>query len=291
MRILLAILVSVAALAQTPAARLEFEVASIKPALPPSSGGQVKVGIQVDGAQVRFVYTSVKDLMAVAYGVKDYQIIAPDYVASDRYDVSAKLPEGAARSQVAAMLQSLLEDRFKLKLHHDTKEFPVYALIVGKNGLKIKETPPDPETDNPDPAKATVNVAASGGPSGVAVNLGNGSYFSMANNKIECKKMSMANLATMFSRFVDRPIVDLTGLKGNYDLALDFTPEDFRAMHLRSAISAGVQLPPELRQMAEGASNDSLFVGMQSLGLKLEQRKAPLDVLVVDHSEKTPVGN
>src|SRR5580692_7917545 len=110
MRILLAVLVSAAALAQTPPARLEFEVASIKPALPPGAGGQVRVGVQIDGAQARFTYVSVKDMIASAYNVKDYQIIAPEEVASQRYDISAKIPDGATRAQVGAMLQSLLED-------------------------------------------------------------------------------------------------------------------------------------------------------------------------------------
>jgi uncharacterized protein (TIGR03435 family) len=290
MRILLAILVSVAAFAQAPA-RLEFEVASIRPSQPPSSGGQVHVGVQIDGAQVRFIYASVQDLMAAAYSVKSYQIIAPDYVIGDRFDISAKLPEGATRSQVPAMLQSLLEDRFALKLHHESKDFPVYALIVNKGGLKMKETPPDAETDRANAAKGAVDVAANGGPRGVSVDFGHGSYFSMANDKLECKKISMPNLVNALSRFLERPIVDMTGLTGNYDLTIQFTPEDFRTLHLRSAITAGVQLPPEVRQMAEGGSFDSLFSGMLLLGLKLEQRKAPLDVLVVDHSEKTPIGN
>ena len=85
--------------------------------------------------------------------------------------------------------------------------------------------------------------------------------------------------------------VDMTNLKGNYDFVLELSPEDFRAMGIRSAISAGVALPPQAIQMAEAASGDSLSNAMQKLGLKLESRKAPLEVIVIDHAEKTPSDN
>jgi uncharacterized protein (TIGR03435 family) len=98
-------------------------------------------------------------------------------------------------------------------------------------------------------------------------------------------------LADSLARFVDRPTVDMTNLKGNYDFTLKFTPEDFRAIMIRSAIAAGVQLPAEAMRALEGVSGDSLFTALQTLGLKLEPRKAPLEVLVIDHTEKAPSEN
>ena len=101
----------------------------------------------------------------------------------------------------------------------------------------------------------------------------------------------MPAFADTLARFVDRPVVDMTELKGSYDFALEFTPEDFRAMMVRAAITAGVALPPEAMRALEGVSGNSLFAGIQSLGLKLEGRKAPLEVLVIDHAEKVPTDN
>jgi uncharacterized protein (TIGR03435 family) len=103
--------------------------------------------------------------------------------------------------------------------------------------------------------------------------------------------MMAANLAPMLSAFMDRPVVDMTDLKGNYDFVLELSPEDFRAMGIRSAIAAGVALPPQAIQMAEAASGDSLTNALQKVGLKLDSRKAPLEVLVIDHAEKTPSEN
>jgi uncharacterized protein (TIGR03435 family) len=93
------------------------------------------------------------------------------------------------------------------------------------------------------------------------------------------------------ARFTDRPVVDMTALKGHYDFALELSPEDFGAMGIRAAIAAGVALPPQALQAAEAASGDSLFNAVEKLGLKLESRKAPVEVLVIDHAEKTPTEN
>ncbi len=245
----------------------------------------------MDGSQVRVNHLGLKEYIAIAFKLKQYQVAGPDWLASDRFDVIAKLPDGASRDQVLPMLQSLLIDRFQLKTHHETKEFPVYGLVVAKGGLKMKELPPDPETDATDADKGNVNVSASGGRGGAVISFGKGSSFSLGNDRFEGKRMQMAAVADMLARFVDKPVVDMTELKGRYDFTLEFTQEDFRAMMIRAALAQGVALPPEAIQAMEGASGDSLFTALQTLGLKLDSRKAPLDVLVVDHAEKTPTEN
>jgi uncharacterized protein (TIGR03435 family) len=101
----------------------------------------------------------------------------------------------------------------------------------------------------------------------------------------------MAALAASLERFMDRPIVDMTNLKGSYDLALDVTPEDYQAMLIRAAVTAGVVLPPQALRFLDGASIPSLFEAMQKLGLKLDARKAPLDLLMIDEARKTPSEN
>ena len=231
----------------------------------------------------------------MAFNVKAYQVSGPDWLATQKFDIVAKLPDGAPRDQVRPMLQALLLDRFQMKTHHETKDFSVYAVVVAKGGLKMKEEPADPVSDAADGNKAgdrgAINVSVSGGRGGVVANYGNGSYFTLGDNRIEAKKMQMNYVADMLARFEDRPVVDMTELKGKYDFTLTFTEEDYHAMMIRAAISSGVAMPPEAIQAMEHASGDSLFSALQAVGLKLESRKAPLDVLVIERAEKTPTEN
>src|SRR5438105_944023 len=152
-RYLIPALLAAAALAQT--VRPEFEVASIRPSAPFTA--EVKVGVHIDGAQVKFTYLSLKDLIQSAYTLKNYQVVAPDFVGSDRFDIAAKLPAGATREQVPLMLQSMLEDRFKMKFHRDSKEFPVYSLLVAKSGSKLKPSAHDAEDEAAEGVKRNVN--------------------------------------------------------------------------------------------------------------------------------------
>jgi uncharacterized protein (TIGR03435 family) len=271
----------------------EFEVASIKPA--PSLTGQpeVNIGLHIDGAQVNITSLALKDYLRIAYQVKDYQVTGPEWIAQERYSIAAKLPAGASRSQIPDMLKTLLTERFQIKMHHESKEFPVYALIVAKSGAKMKEAPQDSGDADSGPSAATpaVNVNVSGGPGGVRIDRGRGSYFAFGDNQLEGKKLTMPDFADTLGRFTDRPVVDMTELKGAYDFVVKLTPEDYRAMLIRSALAAGVVLPPEALRLLEFSSGDSLFAALQTLGLKLDSRKAPLDVLVVDHAEKTPAEN
>lgn len=281
----------VVAIAQTkPSQRLEFEVASIRPS--PPIDASVKIGMHTDGAQVRFDYLSVRDCMRIAWQIKDFQIIGPDWVAADRFNITAKVPEGgASEEQVREMLRNLLMDRFKISFHNDKKEFAVYALVLGKNGLKMKETAPDAQTDAA-PAKGGINVNANGSAAGVFVDLGQGSYFTFADNKLAGHKLAMPLIADTLAGYMDKPVVDLTGLPDtkNYDFSLDVTPDDYRVMLIRTAIKNGVSLPPQAAALADG-SIDSLYSSLDVAGLKLDPRKAPLDVMVIDKADKTPTEN
>jgi uncharacterized protein (TIGR03435 family) len=268
----------------------EFEVASIRPSAAIGPQGQVSLGLRIDGAQVRGTSFALRDYLAIAYRTKAAQISGPDWIASDRYDIAATIPADAKSSQVPEMMQALLADRFKLKVHKDKKDFPVYALVVGKGPLKMKEIPADADVDPAEP-KGAVAVAAGGSAAGVGVNLGHGSSYNFADNKFEAKKLTMADLAGSLERFADRPIVNLTELKGYYDFTINLTPEDYRAMLIRAAISAGVSLPPEALRALDNTSGGGLADALTQLGLKLDARKAPLDVIVVDEAQKTPTAN
>jgi len=181
--ILSAVLLSASAFSQNAPVKAEFEVASIKPSAP-LAPGQVNVGVHIDGARVSCNALSLNDYLGIAYQVKLYQIVGPDWLAQDRYA-----------------------------------------------------------------------------------------------------------FADTLARYVDRPVVDMTELKGKYDLTIEFSPEDFRAMQIRAAMAAGVVLPPQALMLVEHSNGDSLPTALQTIGLKMESRKAPIEVLVVDHAEKTPTAN
>jgi len=281
---LLVILGTFALFAQNAPSHPEFEVASVKrsaPAVP----GRVNIGVHVDGALVNCNYLALKDYIRTAYRMKEYQIIGPDWIASERYDISAKLPAGASREQVPEMLQALLADRFKLTCHRDSKEMPVYALVVGKGGPKLKESPPDPPGDAPS-AKDPVEVTVNAGRGGTAVNLGKGASMNFGAKSVEATKVTMPALADSLVRFFDRPVVDMTGLTGRYDFTLQFSWDELRVLVSKSGTGRQIPASPP-----DGDAGISVFDSLQNLGLKLDSRKAPVEVLVVDHAEKTPTEN
>src|SRR6476620_8172887 len=113
-----------------PAVTPTFEVASIKPA-PPPGGNNMMVRMGGDPGRIDYANVSLKDVIRLAYRVKNYQIAGPDWLESARFNIVAKLPEGSSREQIPEMLQALLAERFKLALHRETKELPVYGLVVG----------------------------------------------------------------------------------------------------------------------------------------------------------------
>jgi uncharacterized protein (TIGR03435 family) len=270
--------------------RPSFEVASIRPSAPgpPQQG---VAGARIDGAQFRTAYLTLKDYIGVAYRLKLYQISGPDWIGTDRFDVAATLPEGTLPAQVPSMMETLLEERFQLKVHREKKEFPIYALEIAKGGLKMTEAPLSPELEKADP-RAPQEFTGGGSNQGVSINLGPGSSVSFSNNKFEAKGLTMVSLAGTLERFLDRPIVDMTDLKGRYDFSIDVTAEDYRAMLIRSAVVAGVVLPPDVLRFLDSASSpESLFDGLAKLGLKLEPRRAPLDVLIIDGALRMPTEN
>jgi uncharacterized protein (TIGR03435 family) len=267
--------------------RLEFEVASIK--LAPDQIQQVGAGLHIDGAQVALNDLSIKDIVGIAYRVKPNQILGPDWITSQRYNIAAKLPDGGSQDQVRQMIQSLLADRFQMKMHRETRDFQVYALGVGKGGLKITTLPPDPDSDNRE--ASPISVAAGGNANGVSIDLGRGTSLSLGATTLEAKKIDMPTFADMLSRFTDRPVVDMTNIKGRYDFTLELTPEDRTAMLVRSALAAGVVLPPQALRILDVGSTVSLTSSLEKIGFTFETRKAPLEVLVIDSVQKTPTEN
>jgi uncharacterized protein (TIGR03435 family) len=280
--IILCLLTAAVAYGQT---RKEFEVASIRPVAeqPPN---QVAVGLHIDGSQVRITYLALKDYIALAYRTRLNQISGPDWLATQRFDIAAKLPDGGSQDDVLEMLQSLLADRFQMKMHREMKEFPVYALEVAKTGLKIVEAGPGENL-----GAAPLSIAAGGNANGATISFGPGRYFSLGQTGFETKGLTMGIVADMLTRFLDRPVVDRTNLKGTYDLTLNLTPEDRLVMLVRSAVAAGVVLPSQALALLDTGSHDSLLTALAKIGLTLEGRREPLEVIVIDQVQKTPTEN
>jgi uncharacterized protein (TIGR03435 family) len=264
-----------------------FEVASIRPSADQVTG--VRVGFQATGSQVRVTAMSVKDYVGIAYRVRPQQIEGPDWIGSQRFDVVATIPDGVPASQIPEMLRTLLEDRFQMHVHRESKEQPVYVLGASKAGVKLTEARPDPNAPA-DPA-GTVNVTGGGNASGIGVNIGNGRSFAVADNQVQIHGMTMFDVAEVLTRFVDRVVVDQSGLTAKYDLTLDLTPEDFNAIRVRSAVNAGVPLPPQAMRLLDNYSPQALAAPLSKFGITFEARKAPLDMVVIDSLSKTPTEN
>jgi uncharacterized protein (TIGR03435 family) len=275
----------------------QFEVASVKPAAPMPLG-QMRIGMNADGAMVRYTNVSLKDCIRTAYRVKDFQIQGPDWLSNARFDITAKLPEGATQEQVPEMLQALLAERFKLQLHRESKEHAVYALVVGKDGAKLKpaETEAPAQAADKDKAaglveKRTMVAGGGGGMVGGQVPR-NAMMMAMGTNgaHLMAPSATLAGVADMLSRFAERPVVDQTGIQGRYNFDFTFTPETTQGIMPRMTMppAGGAERPPA-DIPAERAG--TIFEAVEQYGLKLEPRKAPLEFLIIDHVEKTPTEN
>jgi uncharacterized protein (TIGR03435 family) len=221
MRLTFALLLAPFVFSQTPK-RLQFEVASVRPvATLVGAGAQTPANAQVNPRQVRLTYLTMRDFITRAYRVRAYQVIGPEWIASERYDINATLPEGATTAQVPEMLQSLLEDRFGLKVHQSQKEFTVYTLNRNKRPFTLTEV--QPRDSNNQVVTTGVNQAnASRG--GLALNLARGGLLVFADNKFDGKGMNMDMLANNMFLFLGLPTVNNTDVKGFYDIQIGVTP-------------------------------------------------------------------
>jgi uncharacterized protein (TIGR03435 family) len=262
--------VAASALGQAPTHKPQFEVASIKPADPNDRG--TRIGFQPGG---RFVANgiTVNFLLQQAYAVRDFQISGgPGWVGSERFNISAKPDAETAaeiqkgngnpfngNSTMSLMLRSLLEDRFQLKLTRETREMPVYDLVVAKGGSKLKE---------------------SSVPTGDGSGRGGGPQIRMGRGLLTFKAGPMEILAMQLSNQLGRTVIDKTGLKGNYDFELKWTP-DLGQQPLGPREVGGPEGAPPV-----DSNGPSIFTALQELGLKLESTKGPVEILVIDHVEK-----
>lgn len=256
-----------------------FEVVSIKP----NHSGDMRTGVRFQPGRFTTSGSTAKRLITIAYDVRDFQISGgPSWITSDRYDIDAKEPDGFAeelmklppdadrRAKMDSLIQSLLADRFKLKVSHATKELPVYALVIAKGGPKIQEVKPG--DTYPEGFK---------GPHGRAV--AGGSLSSSGKGQLTGQEIAVAFLAQNLSEQLGRTVVDQTGLKGNYDFTLKWTPDPGPAA--LAQVEPGSGSGPDNAPPPD-SSGPSIFTALQEqLGLELVSTKGPVDILVIDHIE------
>jgi uncharacterized protein (TIGR03435 family) len=271
-------LVLAQAFAQT--AGTEFEVASVKtPARPGGRGTGVLRGGpgSSDPGQITILNMPLRTLIVRAYGLKDYQLTGPGWMEDERWDVIAKVPAGATQADAFLMLQHLLAERFQLTVHREHRDLPGYALTVSKGGSKFRESVPvraDAPADGPSarPFDKDGYPLLTPGTAGTKID----SALYGGDHALTAALQTMNDLATTISRELGKPVIDATGLTGRYDYKMHWITE-----YVPPPGSARAAFTPE--------GPDLPAAIQQQLGLKLESRKVPTEILIVDHVEKTPL--
>ncbi len=268
--------------AQTPTARPQFEVASVKSAANDETDGRFPKMRELernlrppgmipmkDPGRVRLENWALLDLIAAAYRVRATQVSGPAWLSDRSFDIEAKVPEGASKEELKAMLQSLLEERFGLKVHRDTRTVQGFALVVAKNGLKLKLAEPPPAQGlNEEEQRAKLQQQAQARMEALQKRLQenreNGTPMS-GFRRANFPSITTEELAARLVQFAEAPVVDETGLTGKYSATIETWNAD--------------------------APGGTVFDAVEKLGLKLEARKVTVETVVVDQVSKTPTAN
>ena len=267
-------LICVAAQGQTP--KPTFEVASVKAATPLGPRGMQadrKGGPgTADPGMYRCTNCPLFWVVSEAYDLQPFEYVGPDWLHEERFDFAATVPAGTTKEGLHAMLQNLLADRFKMAVHREKKEMTVYELSLAKNAPQFQESAPEdaPKADGP---AGRLERDRDGFPI-----LSGGMTMAIVHGhaRIRSDHQTMEWFARMLSGQLQGPVVDATGLKGKYDFVLSWSFEDNNA-------AGGSQLDTYRPALLSAVRSD--------LGLKLDQKKGRVEVVVVDHIEKVPTGN
>ena len=247
-----------------------FDVVSVKPNK--SDSGMVRIMAKPDGYSASNV--SLKMLIQGAYGIREDLVSgAPNWADSARFDIDAKVAgsdvdalKKLSPEQRRLILQPLLAERFKLKIHIETKQLPVYELVLAKGGSKLKEAAPG-------------DAYANGikGPDGVA----HGGMMRVGRGQLTAQAVPVTSLGNMLSQQLHRTVIDKSGLTGKYDLELNWTPDQGS-----DPMFKGPDGSQQRAEAAPDASGPSIFTALQEqLGLRLQSAKGPVETLVIDHVE------
>lgn len=245
--------------------------------------------MKVSGGQALFRSRSLRELVALAYGVEPTQLIETgEPLASVHFDIQAKLPEGSAKGQVPAMLRAMLEERFNLKADRENRLQDIYFLEQAKGGHKMKAAPPEPPADaNAEPEfEMPLSVRIRGMKTkalGATPNEG---------MRYESERLTMGELAQYISPKLDRRVVDRTGLTGTYQVTIDVSLEEsFQALRSYGNASPGLRLPPAAPGSASDPSGALIPASLKRLGLSLEKGRGEVEMIVVDSVEFKPTEN
>ncbi len=261
-----------------------FEAASVKAQVDSRGRGSMRGGPGTsDPGQIIFTNVTLMNVLLRAYDAKPYEIIGSDWLSSRRYDIVAKIPPGTTKEQFNLMLQNLLAERFHLGLHHENKEIQGYELVVGKGGPRLKASPEagsDPsQPELTSPPKTDANGFPQLDRPGLV--MMEGVKGKAVVSFLTAKAQPVSALADLVSKEFRMPILDKTGLAGKFDFTLEFAPQPPGA------------LPPA--SSTEGLSDESgpnlLTAVQQQLGLKLNPRKIPVEVLIIDRADQVPTEN
>jgi uncharacterized protein (TIGR03435 family) len=273
---ILSLLALPAAFSQSP--QLAFEAASVKASTSTARGSMRGGPGTSDPVQLTMTNVTLFAVIVRAYDLKAFQVIAPDWMSSRKYDVAAKVPLGSTREGCNAMLQSLLAERFHLTLHRETKELQGFELVVGKNGAKLAAAIPVP--DAVADSEAPPAIDASGFPklTKPGITMMEGVRGNAVVSFLTAKAQPMTSLADLIGKEFRLPVADRTGLTRQYDFQLEYAPE--RPGALPTADDAPL----------EGAANLMTAV-QQQLGLKLNPAKVKVEMLIVDRADQIPTEN
>jgi uncharacterized protein (TIGR03435 family) len=248
------------------AQRARFDVASIKRDL---SGNEGSRGRIQPGGRVSFTNEPLRRMILDAYQLQDFQLVeGPDWVSTDRWDIVAKAEGDPPITLVVEMMRALLADRFKLVIHHEMRNTPIYALVIAKTDRQLGEQLHPSSTDC---AALAADARARGATPPATVNGRVSCGMNTNNGSLEANAVTMAVFARRISTIAGRTVVDNTGLTGNFDLMLRWTPD----------ASLGADGPTV-------ANNDgpTFFTAVQEqLGLKLESQRGSVEFLVIDSVE------
>lgn len=294
-----------------------YDVVSIKPSRgfgvsrnsDGTMSGGMRVGLRYTPDGFLAENTTVKSLIQTAYGVGNERISGgPDWLSSERYDIEAKMDDSAfdvlkklspqdLTLTRRRMLQALLADRFKLTVQHEFKELQVYFLVIGKNGPKFHESKPSEDTTTepkgpdgqPLPAgPPQVTFGPDGMPHFAASSIPKGatqvSFGSDGLRHLTAPNIPISRLLATLSGSLGRPVLDKTGLAGNFDIMLEWAPEQRQLVPFPGASPDGQQSLPQLSSYASGPSLEKAVE--EQLGLKLESGKGPVEIIVIDHVER-----
>jgi uncharacterized protein (TIGR03435 family) len=287
---------------------LKFDVASIKPAAPLPDGPRLIIQPPTGGpgtrdpGRIHYPNMSLRQLLTNAYDVKAFQISGPPWIDTERFDIDATMPVETTKEQFRLMLQNLLADRFKVAVHRESKELPIYSLEVAKSGSKLSPPAGPPPAVNPDDP-ISLPSAPTLGPDGFPVLplsfRGRNTIFSTmmpTRAKLLGLGATMRELADRLTNQLSRPVTDHTGLTGKFDFTLTFSTDGLPGPLMPGMPSglpaAAVPVAPPSGPPPDGDNLPDLFAALQSqLGLKLDAKKGPVVLIVLDHIEKTPTDN